>query len=194
MFLRTAIDEIFVLRRGRVHLLYVNRSSNNTGAMPHISIDLRQLQILVRRSCTSRELSWHTHFVSPLLQIHEPSTSSTGKDTVVRFSHQLHITLLFLNSPITFLRFSFTFGLLFEETPKDSEDRPFRRVSSFPVSSVMDSILPFWEYVGATELALEPSCREFGRSVDDFTLFRKDDDKGGKVGKYPGKLALHFYL
>jgi hypothetical protein len=99
MFLRTAIDEIFVLRRGRVHLLYVNRSSNNTGAMPHISIDLRQLQTLVRRSCTSRELSWHTHFVSPLLQIHEPSTSSTGKDTVVRFSHQLHIALLFLNLP-----------------------------------------------------------------------------------------------
>jgi hypothetical protein len=26
----------------------------------------------------------------------------------------------------------------------------------------MDSRLPFWEYVGAAELALEPSCREFG--------------------------------
>ena len=43
MFLRTAIGDIFVLRRGSVHLLYIDRSSNNIGAMPYISIDLRQL-------------------------------------------------------------------------------------------------------------------------------------------------------
>lgn len=108
---------------------------------------------------------------------------------ILRYSFSIRPACL-----VTFLRFSFSFWLLFEETPKDSEDRQFRRVSSFPVSSVIDSILPFWEYVGAAELALEPSCREFGRSVDDFTRLRKDDDKGGKVGKYPGKLALHFYL
>lgn len=39
-------------------------------------------------------------------------------------------------------------------------------------------MIPVWEYVEAAELALEPSYRESGRSGDDFTLFRKDDDKG----------------
>jgi hypothetical protein len=62
--------------------------------------------------------------------------------------------------------------------------------------------------VGAAEPALEPSYRELGRSVDDFALFRKDDDKGvteeglenkivfrGDVWQVCadlGKLVLHF--
>jgi hypothetical protein len=65
MFLRMAIGDIFVLRRGSVHLLYIDRSSNNIGTMPRISIDLRQLQTLMCRACTSREFFWHTRFVSP---------------------------------------------------------------------------------------------------------------------------------
>ena len=65
--------------------------------MPHISIDLRQLQTIVCRSLyISRTLLAYL-FRSPLLQILEPSTSGTGKDTVVRFNQQLHIALLFLN-------------------------------------------------------------------------------------------------
>jgi hypothetical protein len=62
--------------------------------------------------------------------------------------------------------------------------------------------------VGAAELALELSYRESGRSLDDFALFRKDDDKGvteeglenkivvrgifGKFSAYLGKLVLRF--
>jgi hypothetical protein len=76
--------------------------------------------------CTSRELSGHTHFVPP--SILEPSTSVTGKDTVVRFNQQLHTALLFLNLLGPSHHFLTVFGsalVAFDEALKSFDDRRF---------------------------------------------------------------------
>jgi hypothetical protein len=81
-----------------VHLLCVDiYLCTISERMPHISIDLRQLQTIMRRSLyISRTLLVYS-FRPPFLQFLEPSTSDTSKNTAVRFNQQLHIALLFLD-------------------------------------------------------------------------------------------------